>query len=208
MDTHDRLDALLANSAPESLQVGDDLIRDMDRVAAASRLHENAKRPRVRRIPRVVAGVSLALLLSGGAGAAVAAGGFDWLPWAQDPDIAYTFTLPSGRECEERVVLEQMEQTGDWEAFVAAMGRLKVTEASVERWSAEIRSDPTAIVQVLNAEGDWEDPAAGVEPTEDDWYAVAHHVALSEAMNRVSAEAGVDGWWTSDAQSQCEAVTP
>lgn len=208
MDTPDRLDLLLARTAPDAVHIDDDLMREMDGVAATARAQVAAERPRSRRTPRVVAGVGLAILLTGGAGAAVAAGGFDWLPWAQDPDVAALFTLPSGRDCEARIVLEQTEDVGDWEAFVASIGQIRVDEEIVERWMAEIRSDPRSIIQVLNASGQFEDLRPGAAPTEDDWYAVAHYVALTEETTKLSAAAGIDGWWTSDAQVQCEAVSP
>jgi len=208
MDTPDRLDLLLERTAPDAVHIDDALTRDMDAVAALARAQVAAERRPVRRIPRVTAGLGLAVLLCGGAGAAVAAGGFDWLPWAQDPDVAYAFTLPSGRECEARIVLEQTEPEGDWDAFVADVGALTIDPAVVDRRADEIRSDPHTIIQVLGADGSWQDPQPGVEPTDDDWSATAHYVVLGEATNRLSAAAGIDGWWTSDAQLLCEAVTP
>lgn len=208
MDTPDRLDLLLERTAPDAVHIDDALARDMDAVAALARAQVAAERRPVRRIPRVAAGLGLAVLLCGGAGAAVAAGGFDWLPWAQDPDVAYAFTLPSGRECEARIVLEQTEPEGDWDAFVADVGDLTIDPAAVDRRADEIRSDPDAIIQVLGADGSWQDPQPGVAPTEDDWSATAHYVALTEATTRLSAAAGIDGWWTSDAQLLCEAVNP
>ncbi|WP_457101475.1 hypothetical protein [Microbacterium sp. P5_E9] len=208
MDTQDRLDLLLERSAPEAVHVGDDLVREMDHVAAATHTQVADEQPRIRRMPRLVAGVGLAVLLTGGAGAAVAAGGFEWLPWAEDPDVAYAFTLPSGRGCEARIVLEQTEDYGDWDVFVADIGQLTLDDATVARRADEIRSDPRSIIQVLDANGQFVDLPAGAEPTEDDWYAVAHYVALTEETTRLSAEAGIDGWWTSDAQLQCEALAP
>lgn len=208
MDTPDRLDLLLEHTAPDAVHIDDALTRDMDTVAALARAQVAAERPPVRRVPRVTAGLGLAALLCCGAGAAVATGGFDWLPWAQDPDVAYAFTLPSGRECEVRIVLEQTEAAGEWDAFVTGVGTLSVDQKAVDRRADEIRSDPHAIIQVLGADGSSQDPQPGVEPTEDDWSATAHYVALGEATNRLSAAAGIDGWWTSDAQLLCEAVNP
>ena len=68
-----------------------------------------------------------------GASAALAAGALEWLPWAQDPDAAYVFTWPSGHECEMRVVVEQTEDAGDWDAFVANVGHRAADDAAVER---------------------------------------------------------------------------
>jgi hypothetical protein len=208
MDTPDRLDLLLDRSAPDAVHIDDALTRDLVAATAAARAEVAAERGRIRRIPRAAAGLGLAVLLCGGAGAAVAAGGFEWLPWAQEPDVAYAFTLPSGRECEARMVLEQTEPEGDWGAFVDEVGRLTIDQAIIDRWEDEIRNDPRAIIQVLGADGAWRDAQPGDEPTEDDWSAVAHYAALTDETNRISAAAGIDGWWTSDAQLLCEAVNP
>ena len=208
MDTQDRLDLLLERSAPKTLHVGDDLTRDMNQVSFAARAQVTSEQPRARRMPRLVAGVGLAVLLTGGTGAAVAAGGFDWLPWAQDPDAAYVFTLPSGRECELRVVVEQTEDVGDWDEFVANVGHLAIEDATVERWADQIRSNPEAIIQVLDANGQWEDPKPGAEPSQDDWDATAHWVAMGDEVRQLADESGVVFGYGGDQQMQCEVVAP
>lgn len=208
MDTDDRLDLLLEHAAPDPMMIDSALMREMNAVSIATSLQVAAERPVVRRTPRLAAGVGLAVLLSAGGGAAFAAGGFNWLPWAQDPDVSYTFTLPSGRSCEARIVLDQIEEYGNWEAFVADIGQIRIDEAAVERRADEIRSNPAAIVQVLNAQGQFEDATTQNPPDEDDWYLAAHYATLTDATTELSAQAGIDGWWTSDAQVQCEAVTP
>ena len=208
MDNPDPLGLLLERSAPSTLRVGDDLTRAMNHAAYTARAQVTAEQPRTRRMPRLVAGVGLAVLLTGGAGAAVAAGGFEWLPWAQDPDAAYVFTLPSGRDCELRVVVEQTEDVGDWDTFVANVGHLTVENAAIERWVEQIRSNPQAIIPVLDANGQWEDPKTGVEPAQDDFYATAHWVAMGEEVGHQAADAGVAFGFGSDQQMQCEAVAP
>lgn len=77
MDTQDRLDQLLERSAPATVHVSDDLTRALDQATYSARAQVTAEQPRVRRMPRVVAGVGLAVLLTAGAGTAVAAGGFE-----------------------------------------------------------------------------------------------------------------------------------
>lgn len=206
MNDHDPLDLLLERSAPTTPRVDDDLIRIMHHVSNLARVQATAEQPRVPRTPGVLAGLGLAVLLTGGAGAAVAAGGFEWLPWAQDPDAAYAFTLPSGRECELRVVVEQTEDVGDWNAFVTHVGHLSVEDAAVERWADQIRSDPQAIIQALGVDGQWEDPEVGVKPAQDDLYATAHWVAMGEEVGRQADEAGVAFGFGGDQQMQCEAV--
>jgi hypothetical protein len=209
MDTRDRLDLLLERSAPTPLRVDDELERAMDQVTYAARAQVAAEQPRaIRRTPHLVAGIGLAVLLTGGAGAAVAAGGFEWLPWAQDPDAAYVFTLPSGRDCELRVVVEQTEDAGDWNAFVTDVGHLTVEDTAVERWVDRIGSDPQAIIQVLDDTGQWQDPAPGTEPSPDDVYATAHWVAMGEEVRQRADDAGVVFGFGGDQQMQCEVVAP
>lgn len=208
MKNQDPLELLLERSAPATLRVGDELTRAMDHSASTARAQVTAERPRARRMPGLVAGVGLAVLLTGGAGAAVAAGGFEWLPWAQDPDAAYVFSLPSGRDCELRVVVEQTEDVGDWEAFVTNVGHLAVEDAAVERWVEQIDSDPQAIIQVLGVGGQWENPKPGAEPSRDDLYATAHWVAMGEEVRQQADEAGVVFGFGGDQQMQCGAVAP
>lgn len=208
MDTRDPLDLMLERSAPTTVNIGDDLDRGLDQVAFAARSQVAAERRPARRMPHIVAGVGLAVLLTGGAGAAVASGGFDWLPWAQDPDAAYVFTLPSGRECEIRAVVEQTEDVGDWNAFVADVGQLAVDDVSVERWAEEIRSDDRAIIQMLDDDGEWYDPGPGGTATEDDLFAAAHWVAFGEEVSARAAAAGVVFGFGGDQEMNCEAVAP
>lgn len=210
MNSRDRLDVLLDSSVPDAVTITDAITRDMDTATAMAESQVTSERPRPRRTPRLAVAFGLAVLLTGGAGAAVAAGGFDWLPWAQDPDVSYPFTLPSGRECEVRLVLEETEPEagGDWDAFVNNASSITVDPVNVERWVTTIRNDPTAAIQVLNAGGRLEDPSMGIKPTEDDLYATANYVALSEQLGQASTDAGIALWWNSDAQMLCEAVAP
>ncbi|WP_433675327.1 hypothetical protein [Microbacterium gorillae] len=209
MDTHDRLDQLLQRSAPPDLTVDDDLTRALNQTTHDARAQVLAEKPRARRTPRVLAGLGLAIVLMGGAGTAVANGGLSWLPWAQDPDAVYAFTLPSGRECELRsMVVEPREPAGDWDGFVASVGNLDVDETLVESWADLIRSDPETRIQFVNADGEWEDPERDVPPTEDDIYAIAHRVAMSETVARLAEQAKVGLAFDGDEQLLCEAVAP
>lgn len=65
MNNRDRLDLMLERSAPTALTVDDDLTRAMDNVAYTARAQVTAEQPRVRRMPRLVAGVGLAVLFTG-----------------------------------------------------------------------------------------------------------------------------------------------
>lgn len=100
------------------------------------------------------------------------------------------------------------EAAGDWDGFVANVDSITVDPVNVERWVTTIRNDPTTTIQVLNADGQLEDPKIGTEPTEDDRYATANYVALSQQLSQASVDAGIELWWNSDAQMLCEAVAP
>jgi hypothetical protein len=210
MNSRDRLDVLLDSSAADAVTITDAITRDLDAATAMAESQVTSERSRSRRTPRLAVAFGLAVLLTGGAGAAVAAGGFDWLPWAQTPDVSYPFTLPSGRECEIRLVLKETEPEagGDWDAFVENVSSIAVDPVNVERWVTTIRNEPTTAIQVLNADGQLEDPIIGTEPTEDDRYATANYFVLSEQLGQASVDAGIELWWSSGAQMLCEAVAP
>lgn len=99
MTTVDDLDMLLDRSTPElSEPPGTGLA--VTELVAASRRTATRRRPR-RRTAGVV--VSSVLLVAGGTTAAAAKAGGWSLPWADDPLTSISYTLPSGRTCEQRI---------------------------------------------------------------------------------------------------------
>lgn len=82
MNSQDRLDVLLDSSVPDAVTITDAVTRDMDAATSMAESRVTSERSQSRRTPRLAVAFGLAVLLTGGAGAAVAAGGFDWLPWA------------------------------------------------------------------------------------------------------------------------------
>lgn len=101
-DERDTLDDILDTSTPRLSELDAKL---RDEAIAVTVAAEREARPAgvLRRMPRpVVFGVTAALLF-GGASAAAAVTAQDWVPWAQTPDAAYTYTLPSGAVCEQRM---------------------------------------------------------------------------------------------------------
>lgn len=209
----EELSRVLDASAPAVVPHSDELVSDLDRAVSEARVHVLSDRVRVRGGARrglVALGLAV-LLVGGGATAAVATGGFSWLPWAQNPDVAYSFTLPSGRACEERVVLERTWFGGDWEAFVDSAKNLVVSSAEVDRTLAEIRVPGTAIM-VLDARGELVSPGESgnsfAQATDDDWYVQAHKVALGREMSRLAQSTDLGDSWNSHFQLQCESVAP
>ncbi|GAA2013138.1 hypothetical protein [Microbacterium ulmi] len=95
--TPDLLDDLLDRSAPATRTARGADLRGM---ITDARVEVRPVRRTVR-APLIVGG--LVVLLTGGAGVAVAADLMQWEPWAEDPVGAYTYTLPSGIECEMRL---------------------------------------------------------------------------------------------------------
>lgn len=207
-DRDDRdLDRLLAMSSPTVVAVDDALIRDVDRVTMAAQRLIAGEQRRPRRSRPLFVGLALALAICSGAGAAVASGGFAWLPWAQNPDVSQSFALPSGRQCEERIILKRTWYAGDWDRFVADAGRIRVDESAVDETLQEIRK-PGAAIQMLTPAGRLSDPPPGAEPTEDDWYLTARHVAVGHELNHLSRVAGLGDDWSSDFQVQCAVAAP
>lgn len=215
--TPDHLDVLLDASAPAGTTASPALRHDLAVMAARARTA-----PRGRRRPiRVVATAGLAALLFSGASAAVAATVFDWEPWAQDPDLAYPFILPSGRACEARVAVYDVESIDDHGAVTRASandsdfarhvrGLDLVDQAAVQASIAEVRQRDTggSFVAIL-ADGSLEDvhgTASG--PTEDDVYAAAVSETVRHALD--DAAAAFDGGHDYSAQEsiRCEQVAP
>lgn len=208
MTSPDQLHALLDRSAPPAVTITDAVARDLDSATAMARAHVTSERQRPRRAPRFAAAFGLAALLTGGAGAAVAAGGFDWLPWAQDPDVSYPFALPSGRECGIRLVLEEIEPEGNWDAFLSDVESMTIDPANVARWVKTIEDDPTATLTTVGTDGQFSEGILASDATEDDVHAAATYAAVTDSLLQASVDAGVATWWSSNAQMQCEPVAP
>lgn len=94
----DGLESVLARAGvlitPRSVR----LDADLSRLVEESRKRTGTSRP----AHRVAWTVALGLLFTSGA-AAAAATGAGWAPWAADPDVTFTYSLPSGLECEQRI---------------------------------------------------------------------------------------------------------
>lgn len=214
--TPDHLDVLLNDSAPAETNSSQALRHDLAVMAAEA---ETASRLR-RRPLRVAATAGLAALLVSGAGTAVAASVFDWAPWAQDPDLAYPFILPSGRACEARVAVYDIESIDSNGAitrsdpandsdFARHLRNLDlVDQGDVQASITEVRQRDTSVSYVaVLPEGDLEDvPATVSGPTEDDIYAAAVSNAVRDVINTEAATFDEGHDYTADESILCEKV--
>jgi hypothetical protein len=216
--TPDHLDVLLNDSAPAETTSSPGLRHELAVMAAEARTAS-----RLRRRPlRIAATAGLAALLVSGAGTAVAASVFDWAPWAQDPDLAYPFILPSGRACEARVAVYDIESIDSNGAvtrsdpandsdFARHLRDLDlVDQGDVEASITEVRQRDTSVsyVAVLPS-GQLEDVHATASgPTEDDIYAAAVSNTVRYVINAEAATFDEGHDYTADESILCEKVAP
>lgn len=98
--SYDRLDELLDQSSPRTTAITPDVTQELHHLVGETRAVSRGRRRWSR---PVVAGLATVLVIGGGT-AAAAASGMWTLPWAASDSIAsFTYTLPSGIECEQRV---------------------------------------------------------------------------------------------------------
>ena len=216
--TPDHLDVLLADSAPAETTSSPALRHDLAVMAVEARAAA-----RLRRRPlRVAATAGLAALLVSGAGTAVAASVFDWAPWAHDPDLAYPFILPSGRSCEARVAVYDIESVDGNGAvtrsdpandsdFARHLRDLDlVDQADVQASITEVRQRDTSVSYVAVLPGghleDVHATAAG--PTEDDVYAAAVSNAVRDVVDAEAAAYEGGHEYTGEESILCETVAP
>lgn len=138
----DPLDVLLDASAPSTPAPSAALHAEaVAMIATVSTADATTSR---RRLPRVaVIGIVGGALLGVGGVAAAATTLGDWSPWAQQPDAAFTYTLPSGAVCEQRM---GNVQAADQEAAQAARDWLAEVDvfalADVDGRIQMFREDP------------------------------------------------------------------
>lgn len=194
--TTDPIDDLLDRSAPSLVDRGtmtDEAYRQMIREA-----HDRVGSPRHRR--RTMAGVAalVAGTLVASGGVAVAAGLVTWPAGFENPDAEFAFTLPSGRACEVRMVMEtatgevidpeisevqtevaQWLQEGDYE------GKLEMDRALADANRILAEQEALYGTTILIDEEGWLMDAALADrrPTDDDVYAFAVDQATHNAMD-------------------------
>ncbi len=186
----DRLDELLSSSAPRTPLAENATRPALEQMAAAAAA---AARPRPpRRL--LAAGIALALGL-GGAGVATAAAStlLEWQPWAEDPVLAYTYTLPSGAQCEERIGLLETEGE-DPDLLTVADEVFRTTDVmSLVDVEATILVMRTEDHRFVNEDGTEEPAGYGTEHySADHEYASAVSRAVNEVLVDELAARGFD----------------
>ena len=199
----DSLDDLLDRSAPALADRGS--TRDTALAQMAADARDTVHPPnRPRRRHTAIAAALAATFLIGGGGVAVAAGLVDWPAGFEHPDSSFAFTLPSGRACEVRLIVEDPNAE-------AADGENRA-QAEIERWLASIdlwdeldmhtaERDAARIVHEQQAAGmvirigsdGWltDAPVDGGEATPDDLYAFAVDRAVRDAMSDHLSTSGI-----------------
>lgn len=139
--TGDELDRVLRAAGmsltPRTAALDDELTE----LTVATRLR--AARSVVRRPLRLAAAGALGLVLLGGT--AAAASGL-WEPWATTPDGVFTYVLPSGIECEERVGDITAENPQVRAAVHEIFTEMDVVAAAdIDKWRQRLESDPAYV---------------------------------------------------------------
>ncbi|PJJ65379.1 hypothetical protein [Compostimonas suwonensis] len=135
----DPFDEVLDQSSPRTTPLTPDVMVELKRLGAITGAAAGA---RPRRWARPAVAALVAALVFGGVATAAAATGMWTLPWAQSDSIAsFSYTLPSGIECEQRIggvsgtVPAAIEATEDFyrDTDLAALLTDDAIQATIER---------------------------------------------------------------------------
>lgn len=144
-----------------------------------------------RRVWRLslTAGVSLAAVI--GVGAAAAAAGLLWAPWAQTPDGSFTYKLPSGIACEERVGNLHAENPEVQQAVQEIFSsRDVVADSDVAAWNERLLAEDSALAYAEATVRDSSLP--GYSTTADVIYGMAVSRAVMETVDQELVQRGFD----------------
>ena len=174
-------------------------------VVAARPRHSSARLRGPKRIGTIAAAGAVAVLLAGGA--AAAASGV-WKPWAETPDGSFTYTLPSGIECEERVAVTEVENA-EVRAAVQSILQTEDVVAAAEPGAADWESRLRAEGGALDIAHTWVETGRTTLPTADDVIAqMAYSRAVNDVLTAELDERGLDtdasrNWIASRGQAVC-----
>jgi hypothetical protein len=172
--TDDELDRVLQAAGTSLTPRTAVLEEELTGLAVAT--ESKAARGVARRPVRLAAAGALGLVLLGGT--AAAASGL-WAPWATTPDGVFTYVLPSGIQCEERVgdiTAENPRVRAAVHEIFAGMD--VVAAADVDKWRQRLERDP-AYVDVAQQ---WVDEGTSDLHTVEDMIAQG---AVSQAVMEV-----------------------
>lgn len=199
---HDALDVLLDRSRT-ALAEPDDLDAAVEVMLADLANRPRGRVARLGRGRRLAAGIALsAVLVGAGVSAAAAAGLWSW--WAESPDLAYEFTLPSGQQCEVRYGLMSTSLTTapvDSSNLDAGLAQWLtqtdvVATADVDGALAAFEADEVEFF-AAHLDDDGELTSHAVQPGEimdaDELYAAAVEYAVSEVINDEVVARGLSG---------------
>lgn len=216
----DPINELLCRSAPAIADRGAGANAALQQMARDARDSVRPARLSRRRTGVIAAVLSGALLLSGG-GVAIAAGLVDWPAGFEDPDSSFAFTLPSGRACEVRLVVADVDseaaegenraqqEVDRWlnEANLQSELDLEAADRDAAQIFAEQREAGQTIL--IDDQGGLTDaPLELREATPDDEYAFVVNRAVGSALRDHLTVVGIpeDEWtFTADGGVKCAA---
>lgn len=188
----EHLDDLLDLSKPSTTDITPVVATEIEHLRTASRSH--ARRVTHRRWFRPVAAGLAGAIVLGGAATAAAATGVWTNPWAHNPATSFTFTLPSGAVCEQRIGnvsgLEP-DQVDRIESVFAGMdiGAL-LSPAAISAVVAERRAQGPGVF--VNDDGTTEDSGYGTRHySQDEEYWTAVWDIVVTAFDKEAALAGI-----------------
>lgn len=171
---------LIAPRTPE-------LEHELATLSVATRSRTRARAP--KRIGTIAAAGGLVLLLAGGAAAAATG---VWRPWAETPDGSFTYVLPSGIECEERIGVVEADDPDVRAALQSIFQTVDVVaeaEPGVSSWERRLRADGGA----LDIAQTWVETGRTSLPTVDDVIAqMAYSRAVDDVISSELRERGLD----------------
>lgn len=185
--TNESLDALLESAAPPTTDISPQLEDELARIVVRSRIDQReALSPRRGRVMATIAIASAVVV--GGAGAAAAATVDEWAWWATNPTGTVSYTLPSGKVCEQRLGEINSSDPALTAAARDYVGSVDIlTTFDVDEAFHAAKAD--AQRYAADAQGQVGDPF--VMPTDDELYETAVFNGITTAL---TAEMQAEGF--------------
>lgn len=189
MDTtdHDELDQVLSRLAAPTTQITPAVEDELASLTIATR---RAARPDARkRAWRLSLTAGIPVVAVFGIGAAAMATGL-WAPWAQTPDGTFTYTLPSGVTCEQRVGDLHSENPDIQRAVQEIYATMDVVaDSDVAARYERLHTEDSAL-EYAQAMVDSNSGLPGYSTIEDVIYGMAVRTAVNKTVNEELVERG------------------